>query len=127
MTVENISLLNLHERMLPTRRGSDPQPPDHQLDAHPTEPPRPTAYFGAKYNNKDYVVSDQDQHCLSSNSFGQINSWYNGPVKFRTFMITKGVSILLVNTISFVGLLQVHTLILNPFTSNGLFGPVCFQ
>ena len=41
MTVENILLSNLHERMLPTRRGSNPQPPDHQKDEHPTEPPRP--------------------------------------------------------------------------------------
>ena len=41
ITAENISWSNLHERMLPARRGSDPQPPDHQWDAHPTEPPRP--------------------------------------------------------------------------------------
>ena len=27
--------------MLPTQRESNPQPPDHQSDAHPTEPPRP--------------------------------------------------------------------------------------
>ena len=27
--------------MLSTRRGSNPQPPDHQSDAHPTEPLRP--------------------------------------------------------------------------------------
>ena len=27
--------------MLLTRRGSNPQPPDHQSDAHPTEPPSP--------------------------------------------------------------------------------------
>ena len=33
-------MINLHERMLPTWRGLNPQPPDHQLDAHPTEPPR---------------------------------------------------------------------------------------
>ena len=33
---ENISWSNLHERMLPTGRGSNPQPPDHQSDAHPT-------------------------------------------------------------------------------------------
>ena len=26
--------------MLPTRRGSDPQPPDHQSNAHPAELPR---------------------------------------------------------------------------------------
>ena len=31
---------NLHEGMLPTRRGLNPQSPDHQLDAHPTELPR---------------------------------------------------------------------------------------
>ena len=34
-------MINLHERMLPTLRGSNPQPPDHQSDAHPTEPPWP--------------------------------------------------------------------------------------
>ena len=34
-------MINLHERMLPTQRGSNPQPPNHQLDTHPTEPPRP--------------------------------------------------------------------------------------
>ena len=31
--------------MLPIRRGSNPQPPDHQSDAHPTEPPRPANKF----------------------------------------------------------------------------------
>ena len=41
MTVENISLANLRERMLPTWRGSNPRPPDRQLDAHPAEPLRP--------------------------------------------------------------------------------------
>ena len=41
MTVENISWSNLHKRMLSTRRGSNPKPPDHQWDAHPTEPPKP--------------------------------------------------------------------------------------
>ena len=30
MSVENISWSNLHERMLPTQRGSNLQPPDHQ-------------------------------------------------------------------------------------------------
>ena len=38
MTVGNISRSNLHERMLPTRRGSNPQPPNHQSDAHLTKP-----------------------------------------------------------------------------------------
>ena len=41
MTVENISWSNLHENMLQTQRGSNPQPPDHQSDEHPTEPLRP--------------------------------------------------------------------------------------
>ena len=31
------SMINLHEKMLPTRQRSNPQPPDHQSDAHPTE------------------------------------------------------------------------------------------
>ena len=34
-------MINLHESMLPTRRGWNPHPPDLQSDAHPTEPPRP--------------------------------------------------------------------------------------
>ena len=41
MTTENIAQSNLHERMLPAWRGLNPQPPDHQLEAHPTEPLRP--------------------------------------------------------------------------------------
>ena len=41
MTVENISWSNLNTRMLPTRPGSNPQPPNHQSDVHLTEPPRP--------------------------------------------------------------------------------------
>ena len=32
-------MINLHERMLPPQRGSNPQPPNHQSDAHSTEPP----------------------------------------------------------------------------------------
>ena len=31
--------------MLPTRRGSNPQPPDNQSDAHFTEPPRLVIYW----------------------------------------------------------------------------------
>ena len=41
MTSENISWSNLHERILLKRRESNLQPPDHQSDVHPTEPPRP--------------------------------------------------------------------------------------
>ena len=33
-------MINLHERMLPDQWGSNPRP-DHQLDAHRTEPLRP--------------------------------------------------------------------------------------
>ena len=39
-TVENISWSNSHERMLPTRWGSNQQPPAQQSEVHPTEPPR---------------------------------------------------------------------------------------
>ena len=35
-------MINRHERMLPTGRRSNPQPPDYQSDAHSTAPPRPT-------------------------------------------------------------------------------------
>ena len=44
MIVGNISWSNLYERMLPTRRRSNPQPPDHQSDTHPTEPLRPARH-----------------------------------------------------------------------------------
>ena len=33
-------MISLYERMLPTQQGSSPQPPDHQADTNPTEPPR---------------------------------------------------------------------------------------
>ena len=33
-------MINLHERMLLTWQGLNPQAPDHQSDAHPTEPSR---------------------------------------------------------------------------------------
>ena len=36
-------MISVHERMLPTRRESYPQPPDHQSDEHPVEPPRPAS------------------------------------------------------------------------------------
>ena len=49
MTVDNISWSNLHERMLPTRQGSNLQPPDHQSDVQPTEPPRPARWRYNRY------------------------------------------------------------------------------
>ena len=33
-------MINLHGGMLPNRRESNPQPLDHQSDAHPAESPR---------------------------------------------------------------------------------------
>ena len=41
-------MINIHERMLQTRQGSNPQPPHHPSDRHPTEPPRP-ALSGAMF------------------------------------------------------------------------------
>ena len=41
MTVENISLSISTKECCRPRRGSNPQPPGLQSDAHPTEPPRP--------------------------------------------------------------------------------------
>ena len=32
-------IFNLHKITLPTRRRSNPEPPDHQLDTYPPEPP----------------------------------------------------------------------------------------
>ena len=37
-------MINLHERMLTTRWGSNPQPPDHHSDRHPTVPLRLQKY-----------------------------------------------------------------------------------
>ena len=45
MTLENISWSNFHEKILPTRRRSNLQPPDHQSDAHPTGPPITKTYL----------------------------------------------------------------------------------
>ena len=42
--------LKAFQRMLPTRRRSNPQPPDHQWDAQPTEPPRPAHPTGDQEN-----------------------------------------------------------------------------
>ena len=42
MTIESI---NFHERMLPTQKGWNPQPPNHQSDAYPTEPQMPADHF----------------------------------------------------------------------------------
>ena len=44
MTVENF-MTNLHEIMLPTQWGSNPQPPDHQSGAQPTVPPGPKTFM----------------------------------------------------------------------------------
>ena len=43
MTIENISWSNLHERMLPTPRVSNPQPHDQESETHPTELPWPAS------------------------------------------------------------------------------------
>ena len=40
MTVENISCFISTKEICRARRGSNPRPPDHQSDAHSTEPPR---------------------------------------------------------------------------------------
>ena len=43
-------MVNLHKRILPVRRWSNPQPPDHQSDTHPTESPRPACVVGINWN-----------------------------------------------------------------------------
>ena len=45
MTVENISWSNYKKECCRPRRGSNPQPPEHQSDAHPTESPRPATSY----------------------------------------------------------------------------------
>ena len=53
MIVENDSRSISRKRMLPTQQGSNPQPPDYQSDAPPTEPPRQALHclFVIKYVN----------------------------------------------------------------------------
>ena len=56
-------MINLHERMLPTWRGSNPQPPDHQWDAHSTEPLMPALsimYMSPPVYDKH--IPDQTDH-----------------------------------------------------------------
>ena len=43
--------------MLPTRRGSSPQSPDHRSDAHPTEPPKPAKLLVQPDKGKTEVIS----------------------------------------------------------------------
>ena len=45
MTVENISRSISMKECCRPRRGSNPQPPGLQSDAHPTEPPRPANFL----------------------------------------------------------------------------------
>ena len=52
MTLENISWSNLHKRMLQTCQGLHLQSPDHQLDAHPTKPPKPAFFVWKKKKKK---------------------------------------------------------------------------
>ena len=53
--------------MLLTQWGSDPQPPDHQWDGHPTEPLRPARKTDITGNMLVTVVSNYDV-ALFSNS-----------------------------------------------------------
>ena len=46
-------MTNLHERMLPTRQGSNPQHPDLQSDEHLTEPPRSALQYVTKDREKE--------------------------------------------------------------------------
>ena len=43
--------------MLPTQRVSNPQPPDHQSEVHPTEPPRLAVLYTI---NVDKVLFNQN-------------------------------------------------------------------
>ena len=65
-------MINLHERMLQdlagistneccrTRRGSNPRPPCHQSDAHPTEPLRPADGTLKMLFSFPYQTSERD-------------------------------------------------------------------
>ena len=74
-------MINLHKRMLlTTRRGSNPQPPDLQSDAHPSEPPRPVGVRTVKnqisQQNRS-LISAFESNLNSSNTDGSFTMAYS--------------------------------------------------
>ena len=71
--------------MLPTRRGSNPQPPYHQSDARPTEPPR--------------------RHCVTVCITGtfSVTVWWRTLCIIRPFSVTVGWVFCLFFQLSFYG------------------------
>ena len=52
-------MISLYERMLPDPIGIELATPDHQSDAHPTEPPRPAVgqcYLSLLYIKSEYRI-----------------------------------------------------------------------
>ena len=77
--VENI-MINLHERMLPTRRWTYPQAPDNQSDAHPIEPPRPASPYIS--NENLWKLLDQTAEQFVYIPYG-INHYENMPIQIH--------------------------------------------
>ena len=64
-------MINLHERMLLTRQGSNLQPPGHQSNAHPAEPPRPESPQLSSYLK---IIHHNIYFCIHSFSLSQTSS-----------------------------------------------------
>ena len=58
--------------MLPTLHGSNQQPPDHQSDAHQTEPPRPTGTALKQQMIKTPFFNQMDQYFSSLDLHGNL-------------------------------------------------------
>ena len=81
-------MINPHQRMLPTQQGSNAWPPDHQSDAHLSEPPRLAEvalciWFIHLINNR------------SQNSIQNLLIYYLSPTKIQSSIIHM--EILLIN------------------------------
>ena len=61
---------HLHKRMLSTWQGSSPQPPNHQLDFHPTEPLRPAKVHVSliKFTSTHYLQAQVELFSVSFTS-----------------------------------------------------------
>ena len=64
--------------MLPTRQGSNPQPPNHQSDTHPIEPPRPA------YREMISILSGLKKHL-----FWSYDEFFHCSSKLDTFRNTE--------------------------------------
>ena len=97
MNVENISWSNLHERMLPTRQGWNPQPPDHQSNVHPTEPPKPACIWSTLFAQVPRICP-AFANCVDPDQLASEEANWSGPtlfvIKYVTLFQQPGSSII---------------------------------